>query len=201
VILFLIILVASNTPAEMVMIRYLSVLLPFIIYYTYLGVVSLLDRIVPTPPLNPLAKLGGAVFLALMLVVNLSGVAVNIAKSAVGNGPAYDDFIDVAQWAKNNLPDDALVMSIKPRLFYVLSDKKGARLGVQGEEYTPELEREQLELFRREGITHLILDGVSGSTRRNIYPIVKNNPEMFQTMYIGSISSSSSVQKIIYKNE
>jgi 4-amino-4-deoxy-L-arabinose transferase-like glycosyltransferase len=201
VIVFLIIMVASNTPAEMVVIRYLSVLLPFIIYYTYLGVVSLLDLILSTSPLKPLAKFGGVLFLVLLLMVNLSGDAVNIAKSSVGNGPAYDDFIDVAKWAKRNLPDDALVMSIKPRLFYVLSDKKGVRLGVQGEEYTPELEREQLELFRKEGITHLILDGVSGSTRRNIFPIVKNNPEMFQTMYIGSKSSSSSVQKIIYKTE
>ncbi|NND34466.1 MAG: hypothetical protein HKN76_17910 [Saprospiraceae bacterium] len=203
VIVFLVIMVASNTPAEMVVIRYLSILLPFLIYYTYVGFDGLIKLGLSRLNLrgSGLVSLAGLIFLAQVLVVNLYGANVNITKSAVGNGPGYDDFIDVARWSKDNLPEDAYVMSIKPRLFYVISGKKGARLGVQGENYTPELEQQQLELLKREGITHLILDGISGSTRRNIYPIVQNNPDMFQTMYIGSKSSSSSVQKIIYKTE
>ena len=203
VLVFLVIMLASNTPAEMVVIRYLSILLPFLIYYSFFGLTELLKLASKKVKIvGPgLVSLIGLLFLAQMLVVNLYGDNVNITKSAVGNGPAYEDFIDVAKWSKANLPQDAYVMSIKPRLFYVIAEKKGARLSVQGENYSPELEREQLALFRKEGITHLILDGISGATRRNIYPIVQNNPEMFQTMYIGSKSSSSSVLKIIYNTE
>ena len=65
----------------------------------------------------------------------------------MGNGPAYTDFVDVARWAKNNLPDTAYVVSIKPRLFYVLSEKRGTRLSNIEEKYSQEYEQEKLKLL------------------------------------------------------
>ena len=109
--------------------------------------------------------------LAQILFVNMHGHSVNMTLKTVGNGPGYQDFVDVARWAKNNLPEDAFVVSVKPRLFYVLSGKRGIRLSTIQEEYSKEFEKEKLSLFKRLGITHVVLDGVSGATRENIFPV------------------------------
>lgn len=202
-IVFIIIMLASATPAEMVIIRYLSVLIPFIIYFTFLGtntIIQFLTRKLRLTVGTTLARIACALLLGQIVFVNMHGNSVNITKSAIGNGPAYQDYMDVASWSKINLPDTAYVVSVKPRIFYLLSEKKGTRLSTIQETYSDEFEREKLDLFKRLGITHIVLDGISGSTRENIFPIVKNNPEMFQTLYIGSTSGTSTISKIIYPN-
>jgi hypothetical protein len=202
-IVFIIIMLASATPAEMVIIRYLSVLIPFIIYFVFLGtntIMQFLTRKLRLTAGTTLARIASALLLGQILFVNMHGNSVNITKSALGNGPAYEDYMDVARWSKVNLPDTAYVVSVKPRIFYLLSEKKGTRLSTIQETYSEEFEREKLDLFKRLGITHIVLDGISGSTRENIFPIVKNNPEMFQTLYIGSTSGTSTISKIIYPN-
>ncbi|MBK8502932.1 MAG: glycosyltransferase family 39 protein [Saprospiraceae bacterium] len=202
-IIFIIIILASPTPAEMVIIRYLSILLPFIIYFTFIGadmVLSFLNRRFHFLSGTAFVKIGTVLMLAQILFTNMRGNSINITLTTMGNGPAYTDFVDVARWARNNLPDSAYVVSIKPRLFYVLSEKRGTRLSNIQEKYSEEYEQEKLSLFKRLGITHIVLDGISGATRENIFPIVKNNPKMFQTLYIGSMSGTSSVNKIIYEN-
>jgi hypothetical protein len=202
-IIFVIIILASPTPAEMVIIRYLSILLPFIIYFTFKGagaVLGFLSQRFHFLNETAFVKIVPILLLAQILFTNMRGNSINITLATMGNGPAYTDFVDVARWAKNNLPDSAYVVSVKPRLFYVLSEKRGTRLSTIEEKYSMEYEQEKLSLFKRLGITHIILDGISGATRENIFPIVKNNPGMFQTLYIGSMSGTSSVNRIIYEN-
>jgi hypothetical protein len=202
-IIFVIIILASPTPAEMVIIRYLSILLPFIIYFTFKGagaVLGFLSQRFHFLNETAFVKIVPIFLLAQILFTNMRGYSINITLATMGNGPAYTDFVDVARWAKNNLPDSAYVVSVKPRLFYVLSEKRGTRLSTIEEKYSMEYEQEKLSLFKRLGITHIILDGISGATRENIFPIVKNNPGMFQTLYIGSMSGTSSVNRIIYEN-
>ncbi len=203
-IVFCIIMLASLTPAEMVIMRYVSILLPFIIYFTFAGagaVLQFISRKLRLPGGTAFASVGSLLVLAQILFTNMQGNSVNMTLSTVGNGPAYHDYIDVAKWAKNNLPDTAYVVAVKPRLFYLLSEKKSTRLSTIEESYSKEFEEAKLKLFKRLKITHVVLDGISGSTRENIFPIVKNRPEMFQTLYIGSTSGTSSISKIIYPND
>ncbi|MCB0689131.1 MAG: hypothetical protein KDC53_21485 [Saprospiraceae bacterium] len=201
----MVIVFASATPQQMVIIRYFSVLLPFIIYFLFTGLVQSLRylfrklKLVEKTPW--LVRLVSVLILAQLFFVNLEGHSVNMTLSRVGNGPGYLDFVDVARWAKNNLPDDAYVVSVKPRLFYILSNKRGTRLSTLQEEYSKDYEDEKLALFKRLGITHVVLDGISGATRENIFPIVQNHPEMFQTLYVGQTSGTSSISKIIYENQ
>ncbi|MCB0665698.1 MAG: glycosyltransferase family 39 protein [Saprospiraceae bacterium] len=200
-----IVLLASVTPQQMVIIRYLSVLIPFFIYFVFFGTNQVLRYFFRKVQIADrgswLIKVLSLLVLSQVFLVNLQGHSVNMTLSSVGNGPGYQDFVDVARWASNNLPEDAYVVSVKPRLFYVLSGKKGTRLSTIEEEYSQEYEKEKLDLFKKLGITHVVLDGVSGATRENIFPIVQNNPDMFQTLYIGATSGTSSINKIIYKNQ
>lgn len=200
----LVIITASLTPKEMVIIRYLSILMPFLIYFMFTGTDILVQYILRRTKIGNKArwvhKIIPLLVLSEIFFINMHGHSVNMTMSTVGNDPAYHDFMDVANWAKNNLPDDAYVVSVKPRLFYVLSGKKGTRLSTIEEEYSKDYEVEKLALFQKLGITHVVLDGVSGATRENIFPIVQNHPDMFQTLYIGAMSGTSSINKIIYKN-
>lgn len=201
----LVILVASVTPQQMVIIRYFTVLIPFLIYFFFHGFVTILRYVFRKVRIAEKGswaiRLLASLALAQILFVNMHGHSVNMTLSTVGNGPGYQDFVDVARWSKNNLPEDAYVVSVKPRLFYVLSGKKGTRLSTIQEEYSKDFEEEKLSLFKRLGITHVVLDGISGATRENIFPIVQNHPDMFQTLYIGQMSGTSSVSKIIYQNQ
>ena len=205
VITTMVLLLASVTPQQMVIIRYFSVLVPFLVYFLFVGTIQLLRYLFRKLRIGEasaiLIKLIPALVLAQMLMVNMHGHSVNLTLSSVGNGPGYEDFVDVAKWSEKNLPDDAFVVSLKPRLFYVLSNKRGVRLSTIEEDYSKKFEVEKLALFKRLGITHVVLDGVSGATRENIFPIVKNNPDMFQTLYIGATSGTSSINKVIYPNQ
>ncbi len=203
VVIFLVIIFASLTPAEMVIMRYLSVLVPFLVYLLFLGlreVLGWLPRRSRILQQIGLVELGSILLLAQVMFTNFHGNSVNCTLAALGNGPAYQDFIDVAKWAGRNLTDDAFVVSVKPRLFYVFSGKKGARLSTLEEDYSKDFEEKKINGFQKMGVTHVVLDGMSGSTRENIFPILKNNPGMFQTLYIGAVSGTSSIDRITYED-
>ncbi len=195
----IIVLLGSMTAAEMVIIRYVTIIVPFLIYYFFIGVLrglNALFQLFDQPAMSPISKVIGLLLLIQVICTGFHGDRLNIESSAIGYGPEYYDFIDVAKWSKNNLPDDAYILSIKPRIFYVYSEKKSGRLTNTSEVYTDEYILEKLQEFKDRGATHLVLDRISGSTRRNIFPLVEEHPDLFQTMYLGQIASTSAVLKI-----
>jgi len=202
-VIFLLVMAASLTNQEMVIIRYLSILVPFMTYATYVGAKGLMRWVDKFKFANASSLLRALplLLLAQMMFVNITANNTNIILSEVGNGPAYLDFVDVAKWSAKNLPQDAYVMSIKPRVFYVLSNKKGERSTTTSEVYSEAYEAEKIKTIIESGVTHVIIDGMSGSSRKNIRPLVQNNPDLFQTMYLGSISGTASVVKVKRQKE
>ena len=197
----LLIVLASMTPAEMVLMRYLSVLIPFMIYFVLLGgqdVFSRLLKWIRVPRHAEFGRLAGLLLLTQVLLTNFHGNMVNIRLASLGHGPTYLDYVDVSQWARNNLPDSAVVLAIKPRIFYVFSGKKALRLTSLEDAHTPEFTMETIDWYRSRGVTHMILDGISAATRQNVLPVVTDNPDRFQTLYVGSTSGSSSMVRIKY---
>ena len=195
----LLIVIGTRTPAEMVILRYLSILTPIMIYLFYKGGVQMTDLVankIRFPQAKVIGKLLTLLLMSQILFTNFSGATTNIALRVVGNGPNYDDYYDVAKWSARNLPDDAVVLSIKPRLFYLYSGKKGGRITHSGESYSEEFVKEKLASFRRMKATHIVIDHISAYSRLNIFPIVENNPSFFTPLYIAGISGTSSILRI-----
>lgn len=110
--------------------RFLLPLLPMLLFYAAEATVRLVHR--AAAGWGMVAAAGGA---ALVLAAAVPGLAV-----AVSNGTActaryldgerypclpsflYDEFFDAAEMAGEALPEDAVVINRKPRLFYVLGD-------------------------------------------------------------------------------
>ncbi len=194
-----IILFGSYTSAAMVIVRYVTIIIPFLIYFLFIGILRLSNVLLEYfrhPHYRLIGRLIGTLTLAQILLTGFHGNRLNLESSAIGQGPEYYDYIDVAKWSKNNLPDDAYVMAVKPRLFYIYSGKKAGRLTNMGEVYTDQYILDKLDTFKERGVTHIVLDRISGSTRRNIFPLVEENPDLFQTMYLGQTASSSAILKL-----
>lgn len=110
--------------------RFLLPALPFLLYYAGEAVVRMGNRFRPGGGFALAA--GGA---ALLLVLALPGLAAAVRHGTECTGryfggerypclPSflYDDFFDAAEVAGQALPDGAVVMNRKPRLFHVLAD-------------------------------------------------------------------------------
>ncbi len=195
----LLICLGSGTPAEMVILRYLSVLCPVIIYLYYSGfkeITKFIAARINRPQARKLPVMIVMLLMSQILFTNFKGAPTNVALAVIGNGPNYADYYDVAKWCSKNLPEDSYIFSTKPRLFYLYSGKKGARITGSYEEYDKEFERKKLQQLRNAGATHIVIDHISAYTRLNIFPIVENHPQLFTPLYVAGISGTSSVLKI-----
>jgi len=65
---------------------------------------------------------------------------------------AFRDFLHVAEWARSHLPPDAVVISRKPRIFYVMSDRRSEMFPLDREPGT------LLALAERTGARYVVLD-------------------------------------------
>ncbi len=196
---FVIIILGSQTPAEMVIIRYLTVISPFLVYFIVLGAsktVQFVINLAKNTQSIVWPKFIGALLLSLMFFNNLGSSAATIALNTVGNGPAYYDYIEVAEWCGRNLPEDSYVLTMKPRLFWLYSERKVGKLSSIEEKYDVQFERQKLRMWKNQGVTHVIIDGMSAATRENISPIIQNNPELFRTIYVASTAGTAAVIKV-----
>ncbi len=86
---------------------------------------------------------------------------------------AWRDFFEVAEWTAANLPEDAVVLSRKPRLFYALS-------GHRGRIYPPSPEPAELVRVAEEaGARYIVLDFLTGQAFRYLVPALTGRPEAF----------------------
>ncbi len=194
----ILLLVASVTPQERVFMRYLSVLIPFILYHFYSGIrfilmpleTSRVRALIVLSSVLPIAILG------LVFITHLSADRYNVfTKGAVFNA-WYGSFLKAASWCGDNLPSDAYVMSVKPRLVYVYSGLHGLPIGSERDVYTPEYERQKLEEIKSKGITHIIVDAISKATMENFYPVIQNNPDKFEKLAVPGLEDKCTVVRV-----
>ncbi len=193
------ILTGSTTPQERVMIRYISVLVPFFIYYFFIGVDWTCKRLSATinnPNLVPLKKALPYALLLQILLVALSGNRFNaLMKSPVYND-YYDSFIKAAQWCGNNLPANSLIMSVKPRLVYILSGLKGTPMAGEKDRYSESWAESMLEKIEVLQVSHLIVDAISITTQENIYPLLENHPHKFEALGVPGLNQQCTIVKV-----
>lgn len=185
---------ASMTPQEMVIIRYVSVLVPFFIFYFVDGVhwvsKAVFDRLSVSSSWQPLVPV---MALAMIFVIGLMGNITNLGRAKSGIGPYGDAYLTAAAWCGENLPDDSYVMSFKPRITYLYSGLKGKQITSGADEYTEEYARQKLSEIEREGITHLIIDALAGKTQSVIVPLIQKNPHLFEVYNIPELQQMCTV--------
>lgn len=89
--------------------------------------------------------------------------------------PAYTNYFELAKFAKQNLPKEAVVVCRKPELFFLYADRKCTNF--LNSNNTDSLINNMKEV----GATHLVIEQLGyGSTGRYLYPAVQKNPEKFK---------------------
>jgi hypothetical protein len=197
--LFLLLL-ASSTPQERVTLRYISVLIPYFFYHFYLGFSYLIGEVLNVFYVRKsmaAVKMMSLLGLIFILGTNLNGNSYNVfTKSAVYNA-WYSSFLEAARWCGKNLPPDAYVMSVKPRIVYLYSGLKGTFLVNERDSYSKTYEQEKLNQIKSGGITHIIVDAISNATKNNFYPILENNPDKFRALTVPGLEGKCTVVEVL----
>lgn len=184
----IIVLMIGNTAVQPIVVsRYLIIFVPFFIYFFYTGIQWPLDKLSKT---GQWGKAIGTLALVAILSSSFVGNAYNIAQSHTGGlySPSEASFLECAEWAKTNIPKEAIVASRKERVFYVFSD------GLRGYKHfsntdsqliekgmtLPEFETYKLDQIAKNKTAYLILDTFSSSSMQMILPIVQKNPDKFK---------------------
>ena len=87
--------------------------------------------------------------------------------------PAYVSFYAAAEWVREHVPEDAVVVNRKPRLFYWISGRRGDLYPFSSE---PDVVLAGLE---ETGADYVVVDAISGTTARYLVPAVQAHPSRF----------------------
>lgn len=132
----------------------------------------------------------GAVVLVLLLALPTiqKGIAQSITCTSLYRtgepypclGPVWRDFFGIAEWARDSLPDDAVVISRKPRLFYGLSARQGLIYP-----FSPD-PADFFGAVRASGARYLVLDQLGGVSARYLGPVLEAHPDAFCFLHTAS---------------
>ena len=127
-----------------------------------------------------------AVFMSLLMIPYANTTVTVFENKAKAN---YErklaNYIDLAKWAKRNIPKDALVSCRKPLLFNFFSNRHAVNF-----KNTRDIE-DQLEDMKSKGVDYVVLDQMGFSTTfRYLYPAYKKYPFKFKTIKTRSSPST-----------
>jgi hypothetical protein len=177
--------------------RYLSVLIHFFIYIIYYAIRELTERLgIARTRFSTLPVWLGIFFLAQVFISNLSANRHNVLTKSVVYNNWYASFLDAATWCGQNLPADAYIMSVKPRIVYLLSNRHGIISGSERDVYSPEFEQQKLAEIKSRGVTHIIVDAISRATMENIHPVIQNNPDKFEKLPVPGLDDKCTVVRV-----
>jgi hypothetical protein len=165
-------------------IRFMLSLIPLLIILFSLGIIHILS-------LKPFIKIKNWLFypiFSLFIALNIGWVQEEpLSKPTVKFLNAYSkadypnnfkNYIDVAQWAKNNLPKGTPIACRKPGIFHTFYD--GPALGYP---QVPD-QNEFIRLLVENQTYFIVIDQLGySSTARFVVPVVQNNPELFRVIY------------------
>ena len=160
--------------------RFLLPAVPLILGYAAHALVLAVRRLgVPRPHWAGAVSVAAIVLLA--LPAQLAGIRRGMACTTAYRlgatypclAPPWQDFFSVAEWTRVNLPEDAVLLTRKPRLFYELSGRRG-RIYPRSPE-TSELLREA----REAGARYVVLDLLDAQSYRYLLPALAGRPGAF----------------------
>ncbi|NND08342.1 MAG: hypothetical protein HKN87_18335 [Saprospiraceae bacterium] len=194
----LVIMLASRTPQEMVLIRYLIILLPPMLYFSIEGLNELLLQMKKIRLLSRIdPRWSRLVFIFILFNIGMASNVVNITLAKKGYGAHYESFIRASVWCGLNLPADAYIMSVKPRITHLYSLRKATSLSGTRDVYSADYDQQKIQSMIDGGITHLIVDAISERTKETIYPLVHNHPELFEAYDIPELEGKCTVLRFL----
>ncbi|MCP4121313.1 MAG: hypothetical protein GY751_06130 [Bacteroidetes bacterium] len=182
----LVTLAGSISTQSVVFSRYLVVIVPFLIYLFMDMMIAgseFISKRYDKPALTTVGSFAAIIFSGLVLSHNISGAAFNNQRQNAGDTYtiAFDNYIESARWIKENIDEDVVVASRKPRLYYVFSEKKGiVTVYSSTQTYNKEIADEILNRMRKRNAKILILDGFSTASRKVVLPLYQDNKELFK---------------------
>ena len=90
----------------------------------------------------------------------------------------FQNYFNIAQWARENLPDTSVISCRKPELFYIFS-------GLSSVKYIfTEDDKLLLSDLEKEKVDFVVIDQLGfSSTGRYLVPAVQKNPDRFEVIY------------------
>ncbi|NVK26674.1 MAG: phospholipid carrier-dependent glycosyltransferase [Flavobacteriia bacterium] len=152
--------------------RFIMPLIPFLLLGAVLGVDGILraTKIIKDP--NPLIYLVFVIALA-------GGVQQEKDKVDAVYPNKYGDFLKMADFVDDNLPEDAIVVNRKPGLFYLYANRQS--IGVPSTFDYEEIEAR----FDSAGVTHIIIDAMGfADVSRYLVPYIQDNKEKFGQLHV-----------------
>ncbi len=155
--------------------RFILPLIPILLFLFVYGLYALVNfgfsKISVNTQLNPL--------LFLILILFFTPQLKQLSEAADESyQPKFKNYFEVASWANTNLPEDAIICTRKPGLFYLFAGRQVAKFA-----NTPDYN----ELFadmNEWGFTHVVIDQLGyAQTGRFLVPAVQDNPEKFQLLH------------------
>ena len=187
--ILLVTLTGSLSNRHIIFSRYIIVILPFLVYIIldfFIHGSRFLSERSQTPIPAIMGVILAIIFSFVMLSHNLSGAAFNAQRQNAGSAYTlgFENFIECAKWVKDNLPDDAVVASRKPRLFYIASERKSVVTAWSNSpDYNKEIGDAIIGRMRNKGCKYLVLDTFNTTSKRVVRPMIKNNPDLFRPIH------------------
>jgi hypothetical protein len=155
-------------------VRFILPLLPILLFLFIYGIYALvnlaLQKLDVKTNLNPL------VFLVFILVF-IPQLKLLAQKAKEPYQDTFQRYFEAAVWANQNLPEDAVVCTRKPGLFYLFGARQAAQFA-----NTPDYNEFFADLDAN-GITHIVIDQLGyAQTGRYLVPAIQDNPEKFQVL-------------------
>ena len=91
--------------------------------------------------------------------------------------PAWRSFFQAASWVRDGTPADVVVVSRKPRLFFLFGRRQGDVYPFTTDD------RRMLDFFDTLGADYVVVAGLSATTGRYLVPAIERNRDRFQLAY------------------
>lgn len=176
--------------------RRITCILPFLLFFTMLGLDAVLHAVMPTRRESMRALLGAlrrseslisrqsqkvVLGLITILVVGFN-IQYRIANPhrAADLTPDWSNFYNCAHWVRRNTPRNAVVMNRKPSLFYIRARRKGCMYP-----YSHDVD-EVIDAMEKKGVTHVVFDNFrwTRTTAKYLYPAIMSYPNRFEVVYV-----------------
>lgn len=158
-------------------IRFLLPLVPLLTFCVFLGIWWILQKIFRKLPEAVFPKRWAFALLPLFLL-HITPLKALHVKTQSQFAPNWKNYFKTAEWASERLPENAIVVTRKPELFYVMSHRKSISF--------PSTKDEELFLnyLLDKKVTHVILEQL-GFRQTGLYlaPFILNNPDKFRIEY------------------